>query len=176
MISPCDIRTSPRARDRRFASVAALAIVCAVSGMTAPAGAQTTPQSSSSAQPVLPQTKPGSPVVEGLVGQSQPPLEVRKHASRQSTHHAIRHARRHPAPLDLERPALAGVELLQPLPRPGQPPHITVPLPAYALDEVVTPFLTPPPPVVCHPVRREADLPDPRLYREVTVACQPDNP
>ena len=88
-------------------------------------------------------------------------------------HH--RYAHRH-VPLDLERPALAGVTLLQPLPPEPQPPHIAVPLPAYPLDTIAAAFTTPPPPIVCHPTRRLRDLPDPELYRERTLQCEADNP
>ncbi len=56
------------------------------------------------------------------------------------------------------------------------PANIVVPTPDYPLDTIAAAFLTPPPPVVCHDVRRDPYLPDPRLYREQTVACEPDNP
>ena len=157
-----------------------LVVAVAFVTMAGAALAQTTPQSPSSPQPVLPQQKPGSPVVESLVG--QPPLDVRKPAYAPLSPRPARHMRQarlrhvHPAPLDLDRPALAGVELLAPVPHPVEPSHIMVPTPVYVFDELATPFLTPPPPVVCHNVRREPGIPDPHLYREVTVACVSDNP
>ena len=148
-------------------------------GLAGTAVAQSTPPQPAAAQPTIPQpigqAKPGSPVVESLVDSAkQRPLEVRKHASHVARRHS-RYAHRH-APLDLDRPALAGVELLQPLPRPGPPPHLTVPLPAYPLDGIATALTMPAPPVVCHPTRREPGLPDPQLYRERTLACEADNP
>ena len=71
---------------------------------------------------------------------------------------------------------MAGVELLRSLPRPGEPPHFIAPVPVYPLDSFTAAYTMPPPPIVCHPTRREPGLPDPRLYRERTVACEPDNP
>lgn len=178
-------------------------VLIAAALATAPAGAQTSP---SAAQPDLlpgPQTspsagrpnlpsgapvrpepvpyappKPGSPVVQQLVGGGGRPLVVRKHAARVSHAHAHpRYVVRHrPVPLDLERPALAGVTLLQPLPPAPQPPHIVVPLPAYPLETVAASLLTPAPPIVCRRTPRIRDLPDPRLYKEATLVCEPDNP
>ncbi len=164
-------------------SVLAVAILL----LAAPAGAQTSP---SSGRPNLPPgtlpkpkavpyapPKPDSPVVQTLVGGSEGPLVVRKR-SRRIASHPYHHARHYVqrVPLDLERPALAGVTLLRPLPPAPQPPHIAVPLPAYPLDTIAAAFTTPPPPIVCHPTRRIRDLPDPELYRERTVQCEPDNP
>ena len=80
--------------------------------------------------------------------------------------HVVRHIR---VPPDLDRPALAGVELVAPLPLPAEPPHIVVQLPAYPLDSFATAFTTPPPPIVCHRTHRDPDAPDPRLYREGPV-------
>ena len=159
----------------------ALAVVL---GFTLAATAQTSPYQPSAPQPVLPPSggaKPTSPVVESLMDQRPPVLEVRKahrHARHASwTHHRhFSHFRERAPVRDLERPALAGVELLQPLPRPGEPPHLNVPLPGYPLDSFITAFTTPLPPIVCHPTRRDPDVPDPRLYRERTVTCEADNP
>lgn len=163
----------------------------AVAGLPAtPAFAQTTPPGPAAAQPSLPRpipapTKPGSPVVERIVGGDQPPLEVRKPPLhlRETRYHrsSYRHlhrraAHRRQVPRDLDRPALAGVELVAPLPPPGQPPHLVVPLPAYPLDSVAAALTMPAPPVVCHRVRRDPDAPDPHLYRETPVLCVPDNP
>ena len=89
---------------------------------------------------------------------------------------ASRHYAGASTPLEFDRPALAGVTLLQPLPPAPQPPHIVVPLPDYPLDTVAAAFLTPPPPIVCHRTPRLRDLPDPGLYRETTLVCEPDNP
>lgn len=152
--------------------------------MVAPGAARSqTAQDSAAAQPVLPrpEMKPGSPVVEDLVGAPQPALDVRKRPDHvrsrvTSSHHRIRVAHHFAPRPNIERPALAGVELLAPLPRPGEPPHIEVPVPAYPLDTVAAAYLTPVPPIMCHRVPREPDLPDPRLYRERTVVCAPDNP
>ncbi len=174
--------------DRRYARTSGrtalvLAMLIAASAIGAgTALAQTTPQNSSDPQPTLPTSGPSgsSPVVESIVGKSQPPLEVHKrpaHPMHAAGHRRLRHyARLRAVPPDVDRPALAGVELLQPLPRPGEPPHFVVPTPDYPLDTIAAAFLTPPPPVVCHDVRRDPYLPDPRLYREQTVACEPDNP
>ncbi len=118
----------------------------------------------------------GSPVVDQIVADEPPPLVVRKQASRPVPQRRHRFARHDRVPRDLERPALAGVTLVAPLPPPGEPPHIEVPLPAYALDSLVTAYTTPPPPIVCHPTRRDPDAPDPRLYRETPVLCAADNP
>ncbi len=113
--------------------------------------------------------------MQSLVGTGQTPLVVRKKG-------AVAHSRRRayagraPVPVDLERPALAGVTLLRPLPPPIDSPHIVVPLPAYPLEAVGAAYLTPPPPIVCHRTPRIRDLPDPRLYREETLECEPDTP
>ena len=170
-------------QDRRISKPAWLAAVLITTTLCAdalPARAQTTPQDSSAAQPTLPSSSGAagvSPVVESIVGRPQPALEVHKRPMHASVRRPVRHyVRTRPAPPALERPAVAGVELLVPLPRPGQPPHIVVPTPDYALDTIAASFLTPLPPIVCHDVRRDPDLPDRHLYREQTVACQPDNP
>ena len=165
-----------------------LALAAATLGGPAKAQEKTTPLSPSSAQPSLPDAsvrrakaaafappRPGSPVVQSLVGSGQTPLLVHKQAKH--AHHRIRqHYARAPVPADLERPALAGVTLLQPLPPPQPQPHIVVPLPAYPLESVAAAFLTPAPPIVCHRTARIRDLPDPRLYREETLDCEPDTP
>ena len=154
--------------------------------LSLPALAQSSAPSPSSAQENLPPgmpphpesvpyapPKPGFPVVQSIMGGGTP-LVVRRHA------HAAPHHRSHhhyaSAPLEFDRPALAGVTLLQPLPPAPQPPHIVVPLPDYPLDTVAAAFLTPPPPIVCHRTPRIRDLPDPGLYRETTLVCEPDNP
>ena len=154
------------------------AVIAASCAGSMPARAQTTPQDSSSPQPTLPASGSltTSPVVDSIVGRPQPALEVHKRPMHATRRHVRHYARARPVPLDLNRPALAGVELLVALPPPGQPPHIVVPAPDYALDTIAAAFLTPAPPIICHDVRRDPDLPDPRLYRERTVACQPDNP
>ena len=174
-----------RRQDRMSGKPACVAVALIAMTLCAgalPARAQTTPQDSSAAQPVLPSSSAragagSSPIVESIVGRPQPALEVHKRPMHAAVRRHARHdARRRLAPPDLERPALAGVELLVPLPPPGQPPHIVVPAPAYPLDTLAASFLTPAPPVVCHDIRRDPTLPDPRLYREQTVACEPDNP
>lgn len=128
------------------------------------------------AQPSIPPPPPGTAkpeaprVVEGMTGEKRPPSEVRKRAARR---HSVRH-RYHLPPL--ERPTLAGVALVAPLPIPPEPPHFDVPVPAYPLDSVAAAFTTPPPPIACRHAPREPSVPDPHLYRERTVACEPDNP
>ena len=172
---------------RRPPACLALAFIAPTLLIAVPAGAQSTPPTPSSKQPSLPsQTppspaayappKPGSPVVQSLVGSGKPALVVHKHLARERPRHHRFYARHVPVPLDLERPALAGVTLLQPLPPVPPPPHDVVPVPAYPLETVAAAFLTPPPQIVCHRTRRIRDLPDPRLYREETLACEPDNP
>ena len=171
---------------RRVLARPVIALLAAPLLLSLPAQAQTTPPSPSSAQPNLAPgaaphavsvpyapSKPGSPVVQRLVG-GRAPLLVRKHVARAHPRH--RYARHAPAPLAPERPALAGVTLLRPLPPPPQPPHIVVPLPDYPLDTVAAAFLTPPPPIVCHRTARIRGLPDPDLYKERTLVCEPDNP
>ncbi len=173
---------------RAPAQLAAAAVLVASLLVGAPAGAAGAPPEPSAAQPSLPPSgnppngnppggkPPVSPLIQRTIGAGAKPAEARKHASR---HAQLRHhvAHRYRAvPLDLERPAVAGVTLLVPLPRPEEPPHLTVPLPAYPLDSLATYVTTPPTPVVCHHVPREPGLPDPELYRERTLQCQPDNP
>ncbi|MBE7220316.1 MAG: hypothetical protein INR64_17740 [Caulobacteraceae bacterium] len=178
---------------RRLLFVSVLIAAAPAAAQTSPSATQSDlvpgPQTSPSAgrpnlpsgAPVRPEPvpyappKPGSPVVQQLVGGGGEPLVVRRHAARPHGHarYVVRHR---PVPLDLERPALAGVTLLQPLPPAPQPPHVVVPLPDYPLDTVAASFLTPAPPIVCHRTPRIRDLPDPRLYKEETLVCEPDNP
>ena len=68
------------------------------------------------------------------------------------------------------------MQLLRPLPPPGQPPHFVVPTPAYPFENFVTAYTTPPAPLFCHRAPREPGLPDPQFYRERPVVCEPDNP
>ena len=155
--------------------------------LAVPASAQSTPPTLSSAQPSLPPEtpprpaayappKPGSPVVQSLVGGGKAALVVHKHLAGGRPRHHRFYARHLPVPVDLDRPALAGVMLLQPLPPVPQPPHDVVPVPAYPLETVAASFLTPPPPIVCHRSARVRGLPDLQLYREEALACEPDNP
>lgn len=147
----------------------------------------TTPPQPAAVQPSLPGSaqasppKPGSPVVEKIVKERQPILDVRRTASRRSMprhHHVARriHGRSGYGLAPIDRPALAGVELVAPLPPPGEPPHIVVPTPAYPVEAVLAGITTPPPPIVCHHTRRDPYAPDPHLYREQPVECIPDNP
>ena len=76
----------------------------------------------------------------------------------------------------LERPVLANVELLERLPHPTQPPHVSVPVPAYPLENFVTYFTAPPPPVVCRPTQHDRFKPDLGLVGETPVLCTADNP
>lgn len=171
---------------RRLALALALA---AVPLLGLPALAQTSAPSPSSAQENLPPgvpphpesvpyapPKPGFPVVQSIMGGGPAPLVVRQQARVAQHHRSHRHYAGASTPLEFDRPALAGVTLLQPLPPAPQPPHIVVPLPDYPLDTVAAAFLTPPPPIVCHRTPRIRDLPDPDLYREATLVCEPDNP
>ncbi len=157
-----------------------LLLTVALALAAVPALAQGTPPQPSAAQPSVPQpSAPNPTVVQTIVGPGQPTLNVRKARRIAGRHHvAARHhlARRLGDPGDIDRPALAGVELLRPLPPPGQPPHFVVPTPAYPFENFVTAYTTPPPPLFCHGTRREPDLSDPRLYRERAVICEPDNP
>jgi hypothetical protein len=126
-------------------------------------------------QPTLPQpiaAPKASPVVDTIAG-SHPALEVHRTPS----HHAARPVRRHFAryhdrrPIDVERPALAGVVLVEPIPPRVEAPRPMVPMPAYFVDGIASAFTTPPPAVVCERRPRDRTLPDPRLYREVPVEC-----
>ena len=140
--------------------------------------AETTPPQPASTQPTLPQPVPGMPLTSPVLGGgSRTPLVVRKGA-KSSTRHAGR-IRRHYARVDrepLDRPALAGVQVVSPIPHPIQPPHFTVPVPAYPFENFITYYTTPPPPVICHRVPRDPDAPDPRLLYEKPVVCEADNP
>ena len=150
--------------------------------------AETTPLQPASAQPTLAEPVPGgmpltSPLLGGgTAGGTAKPLVVRKNAERAHRHAA--RVRRHYARDDhdqfdrepLERPALAGVQLVAPIPHPIQPPHFTVPVPAYPFENFITYYTTPPPPVICHRVPRDPYAPDPQLLYEKPVVCEADNP
>ncbi len=169
----------PRQRSVASPLRVALAVAAALTLGGAPARAQgaSTPPESSAAQPTLPPpSAPNPPIVQTIVGPGQPALDVRKTPPHRVATRRHRVARHRSEPLDIERPALAGVQLLRPLPPPEQPPHFVVPTPAYPFENFVTAYTTPPAPLFCHPTPREPDLPDPRLYRERTVICEPDNP
>ncbi len=177
---------------RRWLIVAAAALGCGIAqaqptpadvpDAAAPAQAQPSPPTSADAQPTLPAPVAGglptaSPIVGG--GRGTQPLTVRKRTA--AHHRAPRHRLAHVAGYgagsdDLDRPALAGVELVTPIPHPIQPPHHTVPVPGYPLDNFITFYTTPPPPVICQHVPRDPDAPDPHLVRERTVVCAADNP
>lgn len=143
--------------------------------------AQGTSPDSSSPQPTLP--KPiegigqGTPELGGGgksgAGTKGKPLTVRKEAHRRARH---RHQRHYAAAEPVERPALAGVQLLENLPHPIQPPHIAVPTPAYPLENFATFYTTPPPPVICHRAPRDPYVIDPHLLYEKPVICEADNP
>jgi hypothetical protein len=126
-----------------------------------------------SPQPTVP--PPDSPVVEQLARSTAPHGAGKPPKHQPAAHHRHRVAGWR-VPRFVDRPALAGVELLEPLPPPGEPPHIIVPVPAYPLESIAASLTSPPPPVMCHRVPRDLDAPDPRLYREVPVRCEPDNP
>lgn len=131
-------------------------------------------QDPASAQPTLPKplsnfSVPGS---DGAMTRSP----RHRTTSRSTSHHRrYAHARYRGGPV--ERPELANVELLEPLPHPPQPPHVTVPVPAYLPENFVTYFTAPPPPVVCRPTRYDRFAPpDVRLVDETPVLCTADNP
>lgn len=115
--------------------------------------------------PVSGANKPGSELLPM-------PHKAAKHAGSRR-HHAVRHPSYRET---LERPALANVELLEPFPHPPQPPHVTVPAPAYPLDNFVTYFTAPPPPITCRPTHYDRFKPDLRLVDEKPVLCTADNP
>jgi hypothetical protein len=137
-------------------------------GFAGPALAQTPV----GAQPSLPSTRSGakaSPVVD-TIAESHRALEVHRHAARPAHRHLARdhHNKR---PTDVERPALAGVLLIEPIPPRTEAPRPIVPMPAYFVDGIASSFTTPAPAVVCERRPRDRTLPDPRLYREVPVEC-----
>lgn len=130
-----------------------------------------TTQDPASAQPKLPKpmpelTMPGS----GDGASKKPPAHLLSHHRDRHRHRARGFAE------PLERPALANVELVERLPHPPQPPHVTVPVPAYPLENFVTYFTAPPPPVVCRPTRRDRFKPEFGLVDERPVLCTADNP
>ncbi len=114
-----------------------------------------------------------SPVVDSIAGGQKPAADAQPPAAKPVRRRVARRHRRE-APLDVERPALAGVLLVEPLPPRFQGPRPIVPTPAYFVDSFVSAFTIPPPPIVCHRRPRDPDLPDPRFYREVPLACTPD--
>lgn len=146
-------------------------VLCSV-----PAAAQgpLTTQDPASAQPTLPKpmpnlTVPGSTNIGDASKKSHPHVAAHKkytHRGRYASNGVVH----------LRRPALANVELLEPLPHPPQPPHVTVPVPAYPLENFVTYFTAPPPPIVCRQTRRDGFKPDLRLTDEKPVLCTADNP
>ena len=158
------------ARKSIWAIVPLALVLCVASAV---AKDQLTTQDPASAQPTLPKPMPNLNV--SIPGSSEgAPKKPRNHIS---THHGARHrhyARRYTEPV--ERPALANVVLTEALPHPPQPPHVTVPVPGYPLDNFVTYFTAPPPPVVCRPTRHDRFKPDLGLVDETPVLCTADNP
>ena len=138
-------------------------------------------QNPPAAQPSLPppiQSSPSkaqaSPVVDSIAAGSKPTPELKREKTSRSKRRHVAHHRRYAVPVDVERPALAGVLLAEPVPPPIRAPRPIVPMPAYFVDSLVSAFTIAPPPLVCRPARRDPDLPDPHLYREVPLACAPD--
>ena len=133
-------------------------------------------QDPASAQPTLPKSMPDLtvPVSSIDLGGARPPAKPRPAERRGIKHRRYVRYRDYPEPPD--RPALASVELLETLPHPPQPPHVTVPVPAYPLEDFVTSFTTPPPPVVCREIRYDRFKPEPRLVDAKPVMCTADNP
>lgn len=169
----------------RRSTGALAALLFVASPFSAPAGAQPTPPQPASPQPTLPKPLDGMPLASPIIGGGKgsaakesaatPPRDRRHRAALRAGHRA-RHRFAERAFAPLERPALAGVELVAPLPVPVQPPHFTVPVPAYLPENAVTAYTTPLPPVICHRVPRDPYAPDPHLIRETTVLCEADNP
>jgi hypothetical protein len=132
-------------------------------------------QTPTGAQPTLPApSKAASPVVDTIAAPAPLRIDVRKAAARHAAQAAHRHVARyhhHGRPIDVDRPALAGVLLVEPIPPRIAPPRPMVPTPAYFVDGIASAFTTPAPAVVCEHRPRDRTLPDPRLYREVPVEC-----
>lgn len=130
--------------------------------------------------PTSPAPSSSGPLVEKMISPEPPNLDVHPgprvtSRSKWRTHRRIA-ARRGAPRWPLERPALAGVALVTPLPPLREPPHIRVPMPAYPVETLAYWFGAPRPDIVCAPAPRDPNLPDPRLYRERPVICEPDNP
>jgi hypothetical protein len=131
------------------------------------------------AQPTLPPTtlvksKPASPVVDTIAATAPREISVHKNPTKRVAQASDRHHPRHRhdrRPINVERPALAGVMLVEPLPPRIEAPRKMVPTPAYFVDGIAAAFTIPPPPIVCERRPRDRTLPDPRLYREVPVEC-----
>ncbi len=132
-----------------------------------------TTQDPASAQPTLPKPMPNL-TVPGSGSSEASPKKKKAHVSKRYDGRHHRYARRSIEPLD--RPALANVELSERLPHPPQPPHVTVPVPGYPLDNFVTYYTAPPPPVVCRTTRRDRFQPEFGLVDESPVLCTADNP
>lgn len=133
-----------------------------------------TTQDPASAQPTLPKPMPDFAMPSSGPGGRAPRAS---HAHAMARHDAHRRHYAHNRTAEpLDRPVLAGVELVEPLPRPPQPPHVIVPVPAYPFENSVTYFTAPPPPVVCRPTRRDRFKPDLGLVDETPVLCTADNP
>ncbi len=165
---------------RLLAGVIGLALI--VPALTVPSLAQPAPPSPAAAQPSLPKPLDGavplnSQLIGGGSGSKPSSRKVERHfAPARSVARRRGASRRYGDAEPLERPALAGVELVAPIPKPVQPPHFTVPVPAYLPENAATFYTTPPPPVICHRVPRDPYAPDPHLVRETTVLCEADNP
>ena len=131
-------------------------------------------QDPASAQPMLPKPMPDFTIPGSGSGSPKPNASHARHAMRHGGHHRRYATARFTEPLD--RPILASVELVEPLPRPPQPPHVTVPVPAYPFENVITYLTAPPPPVVCRPTPRDRFKPNLGLVDETPVLCTADNP
>lgn len=153
-----------------LAAAAATVVLCGGSRVLA----DTTPPQPASAQPSLPQPMPSAGDVLKTMGGPDTGLEPRRKTPQH--HRSARRRSIHRQAASVRRPALAGVELAGPLPRPPQPPHFTTPTPAYPLEAITAAFTTPLPPVVCHPAAVDPELPNPRLYKQRGLVCASDNP
>ncbi len=137
-----------------------------------------TAQDPASAQPSLPNPMPDLSMPASSEAKSQASGGKTNLSPSKATHHGShrRIAGNRNVGKPLSRPALANVELVEPLPHPPQPPHVTVPVPAYPLENFVTYFTTPPPPVICMPTRPDRFMPDPHLVNQQPALCTADNP
>ena len=139
------------------------------------AQAQSATQGSASAQPAMPKPMPELTMPGSVPSDAARKKRYAHTATSRNSHHRS-HAQSRGNVAIRDRPKLANVELLEPLPHPPQPPHVTVPVPAYSFENFVTNYTTPPPPVICHPARHDRFNPDPRLIDEIPVLCTADNP
>lgn len=158
-------------RPTNLAATLVVAMLLANPAWVANGATPSTTQDPASAQPTLPKPMPDLSVPAGQLDAA--PKKVGKH--RRTAKHVHHGSDKGWAPA-IDRPALATVDLTERLPYPPQPPHVTVPVPAYPLENLVSALTTPPPPIVCRPTRRDRFQPDPHLVGDTPVLCTADNP